>query len=213
MPALGQACEGVDETVTAENSYDVFRNGSKIGEHIISFNKSGEKLSVTSKTFMQVKLLFISAFKYEYDSAEQWCGNNFQSVVTNTNNNGKDILTVGVVQGDKFNVTVTTKKDEVKNTLTAPLVPTNHWNKIVLEQGGLFDTIKGNMFDIAVTPNTDELHPGFTGQRFDVAGEYEYSTYYDENGHWLGMAFYRDKKNFIEFRCRDCKNTLLPNGG
>lgn len=212
MPQVGYACARSDaKPITAKNTYDVFRNGDKIGRHTITFEKSGDRLDVTSKTFMQVKVLFVSAFKYEYDSQEHWCGGAMQSVYTKTNNNGKDILTEGSVDGDQFRMNVSKEGVESQSVSPVPLFPTNHWNKVVLKQEALFDTIKGSLFDITVKPNNAELHPDLDQDRYDVSGTYDYVTYYDKAGHWQGMAFQRGEKNFIEFKCRDCTNTILPN--
>ncbi len=197
-------------TERAANLYDVFRNGSNIGTHEIRFEKSGSQLNVESKTRMRVKVAFVTAFKYDYVSKESWCGEQLVSVETQTDSNGKDIYTKATDTGEGYVVTLDKDGDKSEMYIKGALMPSNHWNKIVLEQAALFDTIKAVAFGISVIQSSEENHPDIKGDRFDVSGEYEYATYYDQADHWQGMAFYRGEKNFIEFRCTDCTHTLWP---
>jgi hypothetical protein len=67
----------------SENTYNVFRNGKHIGSHIIKFEKSGYDLTVETTTDMKVKLLFVTAFSYDYLSTEKWSGTSLISAKTN----------------------------------------------------------------------------------------------------------------------------------
>jgi hypothetical protein len=77
---------------------------------------------------------------------------------------------------------------------------------LALKQTALFDTITAQNEQVTVTQSQEPNHEHFSGTRYEAAGEYNYTTYYDQQGHWQGMAF--DRKGLIEFRCVDCKNTL-----
>lgn len=205
------ACEGRSDTLeTAENTYDVFLSGKKIGHHTIRFRKYGTAIDVDSETFMQVKVLFLSAFKYEYLAKESWCGDTLLSVDTITNSNGKDISSNAVKSGDGYNINADYNGDISETFIEGSLTPSNHWNITNLEKTALFDTIKAYNFAIHVTQTDTETDSPYSGDRYDIEGDYKYSTWYDDNSHWQGMSFYREKKHFIEFRCRDCDNTLWP---
>ena len=159
---------------------------------------------------MQVKVLFLSAFKYEYLSKEIWCGDKLLSVDSVTNSNGKNITSRAVLSGEGYDVSANYDGEQSEAFLEGAMTPSNHWNIANLEKPALFDTIKAYNFAINVTqiqPETDTL---YAGNRYDIAGDYTYSTWYDEDDHWQGMSFYREKKHFVEFRCKDCNNTLWP---
>lgn len=205
------ACDGRTETAaTAANHYDVYVGGKNIGSHTIEFEKYGPEIHVTSKTFMEVKVLFVSAFKYEYVSKERWCGPVLLDVKSVTNSNGKDLKSYAVFSNGGYKVTASVNGAERETTLEPPLIPSNHWNITNLKASALFDTIKAYAFDIDVTQPGKPADSVFDGHLYKVAGDYEYSTFYDDNDHWQGMSFYRSGKHFVEFRCRDCDNTLWP---
>lgn len=205
------ACDGRTETpIKATNHYDVYVGGKNIGSHTIEFEKYGPEIEVTSKTLMEVKVLFVSAFKYEYTSKERWCGTVLLDVRSETNSNGKDLRSYAVFSKDGYKVTASVNGAQRETFVERPLIPSNHWNITNLEASALFDTIKAYVFDIGVTQPAKPGDSVFDGQLYKVAGDYEYSTFYDENDHWQGMSFYRNGKHFVEFRCRDCENTLWP---
>ncbi len=195
--------------ISASNHYDVFRNGGKVGEHTLRFEKSGAHITVESETFMQVKVLFVSAFNYEYVSRETWCGSTLISAATQTYSNGKNFTSDVSAFEQGYSIASNANGTQSETFVTAPVVPSNHWNQAALQQPALFDTVKAYNFPITVSQSANPNGEGFEGQRYEVSGDYNYVTYY-ENRHWQGMAFYRGKKNFIEFRCTDCKNTLWP---
>ena len=193
---------------TATNSYDVFRNGKKIGSHNIVFEKTDEQLTVQTHTKMKVKLLFVTAFSYDYVSTEIWRDDQILSVESDTKNSNDRIVTRALLAEGQYEVSRQDRKTSKASVISAPFVPTNHWNMIALEQEALFDTITAYKFPITVAQSQAPNQKHFSGTRYDVSGDYNYATYYDAQGHWQGMAF--DRKGFIEFRCVDCQNTLWP---
>lgn len=209
--SAGFSASAFASSQTGVNHYDVFRNGKQIGTHIVTFKENGSKLTVETQSKMKVKLLFVTAFSYDYKSIETWEGGQLISVDSVTENRSGGIKTLATRDGDIFRVQKTTKDKIEDSLIDAPLMPTSHWNMAGLHHDHSFDPISSINFPVTISKGENPNQEYFTGQRYDVSGEYEYATYYDRAGHWQGMAF--ERKGFIEFRCVECKNTLWPKAG
>jgi hypothetical protein len=52
--------------------FDVYRKGSNIGTHVIQFDRTGGTLKVASRVDLQVKVAFITAYRYEQTGQDEW---------------------------------------------------------------------------------------------------------------------------------------------
>lgn len=193
LPATLTASESV-------NSYEVLRNGKRIGSHEIRFSREGDALRVVAETNMKVKFLFITAYKYRYVSEEVWRDGQLLSVETEVNDNGKERFSRAVLNGDGYKVARTDGADIIPTSF----MTTNHWNDDAPAYSRLFNTITGKINEVTFTPV--EAAKGGAGQEFSVRGELNINTFYDPAGHWLGMVFEHTDGSEIEFRCVDCRN-------
>lgn len=184
------------ESSTKTNEYVVYRNNKKIGQHSITFEDRNGTLVVTAETRMRVKFLFITAYRYHYFSQETWQDGVLQSINTLVNDNGDKINTAAEMRGSSF----IARSGSDLRTIAAPIFTTNHWNARALEQPALYNTITGKMNTIVVAAGDSE----FENQ---ISGDLNINTYYDTDGHWLGMRFRHDDGSRIEFRCVRCRNT------
>lgn len=178
------------------NEYIVLRNGKKIGTHDIRFKGTRERLTVISQTKMRVKFLFITAYRYDYVSTEQWHNGQLISVATDVNDNGKKSTASATLQDQGY----VTRLNGKTGSADSPLFTTNHWNVGAMEQTGLFNTITASVNQISVDHVLQD-------QRYKVRGELNIDSFYDDHGHWLGMQFEHSDGSIIEFRCQVCTNT------
>lgn len=182
---------------TAINSYEILRKGKKIGTHTISFYDHGDTLKVLAETNMKVKLLFITAFKYQYTSEETWQNGELLRVKTSVNDNGKKFSTFVTRSGDSFLINA---KDQETN-IDDNCMTTNHWNKTTVNYDTLLNTVTGDTMPVEISVDDSDKN------RFLVRGKLNIDTFYNEKGDWLGMKFEHPKGGKIEFRCIDCDNT------
>ena len=87
IPASALDCETpsayqdfVETNYPMEIAFDVFRNDKLVGEHVTRFRNEGSGLSVESRMALTIKLLFITAYEFEYRSVSEWCGNRMVSL-------------------------------------------------------------------------------------------------------------------------------------
>jgi len=200
-PAAAQSCVQGDNLIGA-NSYDVLRKGKKIGTHVISFYGSPDALKVQAETHMQVDVMFITAFKYKYDSTELFCGTKLQSVDTYINNNGDEFAVP--VKLDATGGAYISESTTGQVTLSDPFITSNHWDKSVTATG-ILNTATGLIDRVEISPPSQADADGI--QTYAVRGDINYDTRYDAEGNWNGMRFAHPKGGMIEFICTDCKNT------
>lgn len=205
LVAVGAAALGADLPATLAatesiNSYEVLRNGKRIGTHEIRFRQEGDALRVVAETNMKVKFLFITAYKYRYVSEEVWKDGQLLSVETEVNDNGKERFSSATLNGEGYKVARTDGADVIPNSF----MTTNHWNDDAPAYSRLFNTITGKINEVTFTPVQERVGEG--EQEFSVRGELNINTFYDPDGHWLGMVFEHKDGSEIEFRCVDCRN-------
>lgn len=193
--------------VSAVNTYEVLRNGKRIGTHEIRFSRDGDALQVVAETNMKVKFLFITAYKYRYVSEEYWLGGELQRVETKVNDNGKELFSSATRNGDGYEVART----DGGSVIPLAFMTTNHWNDDAPQFNQLFNTITGKINEVTFTPVavpeiTADQQLAIDAKEFSVRGELNINTFYDSSGNWLGMVFEHKDGSTIEFRCVDCRN-------
>ncbi len=182
--------------------FDVFRNGSKFGQHEVSFSRVGDALTIDTDIELKVSFGPITAFHYVQDITERWAGGKLASVSGRTKSKGKwsaiDAQATGAglkVSGAKF-----------KGVLQGLVIPSTHWNIAEMKQPGMFSTETGAMLPITVTDRGVE--PVKTSvsvipaRRFDVSSEIDASFWYDAAGRWVKCAFTTEGSN-VEYVLRD----------
>ncbi|MBP01202.1 MAG: hypothetical protein CMM25_00120, partial [Rhodospirillaceae bacterium] len=53
-------------------AFAVFRKGKNVGEHLVSFSEVDGRLHVRSQMRLRVKLLFITGYKFDFESIGVW---------------------------------------------------------------------------------------------------------------------------------------------
>ena len=106
-------------------SFEVLRNGRKIGEHAMAFD-DGDGLSVKINIDMAVKLGPISLFRYRHEATERWRGGRFASLDTRTDSNGKILWASARRAGGAVLI-----EPAVGAAFEAPeaALPFTHWNR------------------------------------------------------------------------------------
>jgi hypothetical protein len=75
--------------------FDVYLDDKKVGKHIFTISEAGGVKHVQSQASFKVKILFISAYRYEHIAAERWTDNCLVEIDASTNANGKRIQVSG----------------------------------------------------------------------------------------------------------------------
>ena len=136
-----------------EVSFDVIRKNKVIGNLTTKFILNEEDLILHSVLDIEVKVLFIPAYKFFQETKETWRDGNFIAIDGFTNfEDDREYKINGI---DKDNFFKVTGMDGLLE-LDENIIPLNYWNKKMLKEEEVFDTQKGIVRKISVKKLKDE---------------------------------------------------------
>ncbi len=136
-----------------EVSFDVIRKNKVIGSLTTKFIKNEENLILHSVLDINVKVLFIPAYKFFQETKETWIDGDFISIDGFTD--FEDDREYKIDGRDEDGVFRVTGMDGLLE-LDKNIIPLNYWNKQMLEEKEVFDTQKGIVRRISVKKLKDE---------------------------------------------------------
>ena len=136
-----------------EVSFDVIRKNKVIGNLTSKFIKDDENIVLHSVLDINVKILFIPAYKFFQETKEIWRNGEFISIDGFTDfEDDREYKIDGKDENGVFRVTGMDGLLE----LDVKIIPLNYWNKNILNEKELFDTQKGIVRKITVKKLKDE---------------------------------------------------------
>lgn len=134
-------------------SFDVIRKNKVIGNLTTIFILNEEDLILHSVLDIEVKVLFIPAYKFFQETKETWRDGNFISIDGFTNfEDDREYKINGMDEDNFFRVTGMDGLLELDENI----IPLNYWNKQMLKEEEVFDTQKGIVRKIQVQKLKDE---------------------------------------------------------
>lgn len=180
---------------SGEIAFKVLRNGSPIGEHHVSFTRSGDDLRVEINVALAVTLAGIPVFSYTAQAVECWSGGVFQTLDSHVNHNGTPLeVHAQPIQGGY--AIQSTKAGNYNYTEQPPMLPMTYWNKAMLN-AMILNVETGRHYPAIVnSPGWNYLPTAedrkLLAQRFDITGKLHLSLWYDQYNQWAGMEFHVD---------------------
>ena len=136
-----------------EVSFDVVRKNKIIGNLNIKFINDKENLILHSVLNIEVKILFIPAYKFFQETKETWNNGNFLSIDGFTD--FEDDREYKIDGKDENGIFRATGMDGLLE-LDENILPLNYWNKQILKEKEVFYTQKGIVRKISVEKLKDE---------------------------------------------------------
>ena len=128
-------------------SFDVIRKNKIIGNLTTKFIKNNDELVLHSILDIDVKILFIPAYKFFQETRETWRDGNFISIDGFTDfEDDREYKIDGKDENGYFRVTGMDGLLELDENI----IPLNYWNKQMLKEKEVFDTQKGIVRKISV---------------------------------------------------------------
>ena len=147
-----------------EVSYDVIRKKKNIGSLISKFIENEDSIVVHSVLKINVKVLFIPAYKFFQETKETWSNGNFIAIDGFTD--FEDDREYKIEGKDANGMFIATGMDGLIE-MDENIVPLNYWNKEMLKEKRVFDTQKGIVRDIDVKKLKNE-NIKINGSKFDT---------------------------------------------
>ncbi|MDV7341275.1 DUF6134 family protein [Terasakiella sp. A23] len=185
--------------------FDVLREGDVVGEHVTAFDMEDDVLMVRSKMNIDIFLLFIPVYGFDYRADEKWQDGRMVALNVNVVD-GPDKFTL---RADRENGDLVVHNKGQMLTVQGDIFSTNHWNMNVVEDSRVLNTLTGNLNEVTITPMGEEKVDVVGGtvmaSRFDYSGDLkDTSVWYDDQGRWVKLQFKARDGSDIIYRCRTC---------
>jgi hypothetical protein len=137
----------------AEWRFEVFLNDKPIGYHSFSLDGDGSEQVLTTEASFDVKLLFITAFRYRHENTEIWRNGCLNAIDARTNSNGKQLDVFGELRGEAFAVMHNGGID----TLNECVRSFAYWNPSILAADRLLNSQTGEYEKVEVRREAADL--------------------------------------------------------
>lgn len=192
--------------------FKVLRDGSPVGMHSVAFTRKGEDLIVESDFDVEVKMLFVTAYRYEYRAIDTWRNGCLKAMRVWVNDDGARHEVVASAEGGKLIV----DGPDGRETLPLGLFPTHHWHAGVLGSAQVLNTITGRATNVQIADRGVETvivnGEERSARRFAYSGDLRTEVWYDELGRWVKMRFVGSDGSTIEYVCETCARDSASSG-
>ncbi|BBK33085.1 hypothetical protein STHU_37190 [Allostella humosa] len=162
--------------------FTVFRDGTPIGTHRIQVEQVGDETRVAVDIALEVKIAFVTVYRYSHRNREVWRDGRLVSIDTATDDDG----TREFVQGKAGPAGLAVRSTAGSYTAPADVLPTSYWRRPTVDRRQLLDTQKGRLLGVRVE-RADP--PGDRAARYRVRGELDLDLWYDGDDRLRRIAF------------------------
>ncbi len=183
-------------------AFAVYRDESEIGQHTLDFALEGERLTVDIDIELEVKIAFITAYRYSHQNRVTWSGGRLEGFASRTDDNGTAYRVEAAQKGDHLVI------DGEKGQITAPAdtLPATYWPAGFVTRKRWINTQTGALIHSTVTSlgreTVEAEGEATTAERFGLRGDVDLDLWYAE-GRWVKLAFTGPKGSRIDYRQTD----------
>ena len=143
IAAVSDAAEAVQQTL----EFDIARKGDIVGHHRISFRQEGDTLVVHSEIKIEVKVLFVTVYRYQQTREEIWRGGKLIALTSRADDDG----TLHDIKGHAGPDRLSMSSGKHRWTLPSDSVQASFRNvSMVTEKGPLADSLTGRILHIPI---------------------------------------------------------------
>lgn len=199
-PLLALPLKGVAATTPANLSFRALRNGSPIGTHTVTFRRDGERLVVTTRIDIVVKVLLFTAFHLKHEAEEVWQSGRLTALKSTTDDNGIRLQVSGTAVPDGFRLI----GEDGPFLAPAQLMTSNMlWDTRMLSATRLIDAQYGGVIGLAVKPLGPAIvdtpqGPVRANRHHLITPHYAGTLFHDGSGRWV-KALIEAKGEIIEY--------------
>lgn len=182
-------------------SFDLIREGDKIGWETVTFQRSGSKLVASVEISIRVKIMMITVYRLHHHETETWDGGRLLSFAATTLRNGSTLY----AQGWRVNDDLMVRGSAHPKGYTAPpgALPTSQWNHAML-RGPMINTQDARLMHPVVTDlGMAEIATADGGKiaarHFSARGDLQFDTFFSTGWEWVGLSFRADDGSLVSY--------------
>lgn len=180
--------------------YAIMRKGEQIGTHRVELRRNGKETSVNVETNVEVKVLFVTAYRFQYNATERWVNGRLVALTAETDDNGKQHRLTAALKGASLEVEADGKAVQVDKNV----MPSSLWNPELVRQSVMLDTQTGQVTPISVVDGGSEQVTVETGpapaHRYTIKGKFSQDVWYDSRGRLVYSQFVGPDGSVISYK-------------
>jgi hypothetical protein len=163
-----------------------------VGRHVITFSCRGDDLVVETAIEGEVKLLMVPLFKRDGSYREVWREGRLIAFDSRIEDNG-EVYEVSA-RADNGHTVIDGRRGRIEAPAT--IVSNHPWNHEVIDRTLLFDTQRGRLQKVHITPAGSEIITvagrAVAARKYRISGDLERELWYDDVGNWLQSRLEHD---------------------
>lgn len=171
-------------------AFDVSRGDDPMGRHTIDFTQDGARTIVDVAIDLEVKIAFITAFRYTHRNREIWEDGRLVQLDSTTDDDGTEYGVQVRREGDQLRIQSNVHGEKL---VAGDLLPSSYWNVGTLQQTQLIDSAQGRILDIATETHGDSVLQlqGRTvvAKKHRIDSTIPIDVWYTSAGQWVGLRF------------------------
>jgi len=182
-------------------AFDVFMDGSNIGEHVVTLTHRENGTDVAVDVDIAVTFGPFTLYRYEQENRARWEGGELFAFRSVTNNDGDDYVVEAERTRDGLSVAV----NGASPMVLPQWFPTTYWDKRTVLQETLVATQDGVLKEVEITSAGSEtlavLGQEISAEKYEMRGDIKLDLWYDEQDRWVKLAF-SFRGNEFEYKLR-----------
>ena len=170
-------------------AFSVWRKGSQIGEHRLSFRPDGDRLIVDVDINLQVKLGFVTLFRYTHHNTEVWRDGQLLALDSETYDDGSEFSLSVRESAGGLDVDGWAGRFHVP----ADTLSSSYWNPETIFRSKILDTQRGYLMDVDTEWLGEETVEAGSGpvaaNRYRITGDLTMDIWYSNAGQWVKLDF------------------------
>src|SRR5437660_1229280 len=138
--SLGSTAANADSGTVTMN-FAVTRDGQQIGSNTIQLRHNGAETTVQMVTHVQVKIAFVTVYRFEQTETERWVDGQLMALNAVTDDNG----TMHRVKATRTNDKLAIEADGKTNEVSGNTIPASLWNPLLLERTVAQDLVAADL--------------------------------------------------------------------
>jgi hypothetical protein len=196
IPAAAQA---EVELASTHMNFAIMRDGGRIGTCDFRLHRNGRETTVEVVTHVQVKLAFITVYRFDQTETERWVDGRLVALNAVTDDNGTPHKVAATSRGDVLSVEADGKVSEVDPSL----MPVSLWNPALVQKTKALDPQDGRIVPLSVVDHGKEQLelPGRleTAHHYSIKTTFPQEVWYDKRQQLIKVALRGSDGSKIEY--------------
>lgn len=180
--------------------FSITRNGDPIGTHAIDINRVGSETSVSVATDLTVKVLFVTAYRFQQTDNERWVNGRLVALNSTTNNNGAHHTVTVTAKPPALDITADGKVSRADQNV----MPTSFWSPQFLQRPILLDTQNGQVMPVSVVDDGEETlmikTQSVKAHRYTIKSSFSQDVWYDDQSRLVQARFVASDGSIIMYQ-------------